>query len=72
MKFGRSDARTRSPRECCRRRGTIHEYFLAESAMNEGQGGGEFYTRTSIVRLMVDIVEPGIPYIIFPGTDPNN
>ena len=26
--------------------------------MNEGQGGGEFYTPTSIVRLMVEILEP--------------
>jgi type I restriction enzyme M protein len=38
--------------------GKIYEYFLAEFALNEGQGGGEFYTPTSIVRLMVEILEP--------------
>jgi type I restriction enzyme M protein len=38
--------------------GKIYEYFLAEFAMTEGQGGGEFYTPTSIVRLMVEILEP--------------
>jgi len=38
--------------------GKIYEYFLAEFAMNEGQGGGEFYTPTSIVRLIVEILEP--------------
>jgi type I restriction enzyme M protein len=38
--------------------GKIYEYFLAEFAMTEGQGGGEFYTPTSIVRLMVEVLEP--------------
>lgn len=38
--------------------GKIYEYFLGEFAMSEGQGGGEFYTPTSIVRLMVEILEP--------------
>ncbi len=38
--------------------GKIYEYFLAEFAMTEGQMGGEFYTPTSIVRLMVEILEP--------------
>ncbi len=38
--------------------GKIYEYFLAEFAMAEGQGGGEFYTPASIVRLMVEIPEP--------------
>jgi type I restriction enzyme M protein len=38
--------------------GKIYEYFLSEFAMTEGQGGGEFYTPTSIVRLMVEILEP--------------
>jgi type I restriction enzyme M protein len=38
--------------------GKIYEYFLGEFAMAEGQGGGEFYTPTSIVRLMVEILEP--------------
>ena len=38
--------------------GKIYEYFLAEFAMTEGQGGGEFYTPTAIVRLMVEVLEP--------------
>jgi type I restriction enzyme M protein len=38
--------------------GKIYEYFLSEFAMAEGQGGGEFYTPTSIVRLLVEILEP--------------
>lgn len=38
--------------------GKIYEYFLAEFAMTEGQGGGEFYTPTAIVRLLVEILEP--------------
>jgi type I restriction enzyme M protein len=38
--------------------GKIYEYFLAEFAMTEGQGGGEFYTPTAIVRLIVEILEP--------------
>ncbi len=38
--------------------GRIYEYFLGEFAMTEGQGGGEFYTPSSIVRLLVEIIEP--------------
>jgi type I restriction enzyme M protein len=38
--------------------GKIYEYFLAEFAMTEGSMGGEFYTPTAIVRLMVEILEP--------------
>ena len=38
--------------------GRIYEYFLGEFAMTEGQGGGEFYTPVSIVRLLVEIIEP--------------
>ncbi len=32
--------------------GRIYEYFLGEFAMSEGQGGGEFYTPSSIVHLL--------------------
>ena len=32
--------------------GRIYEYFLGEFAMTEGQGGGEFYTPSAIVRLL--------------------
>ena len=38
--------------------GRIYEYFLGEFAMDQGQGGGEFYTPTSIVKLIVEILEP--------------
>src|SRR2546427_10487329 len=38
--------------------GRIYEYFLGEFARTEGQKGGEFYTPSSIVRLMVEIIEP--------------
>ena len=38
--------------------GLIYEYFLGKFAMSEGQKGGEFYTPTSLVRLIVEILEP--------------
>lgn len=38
--------------------GKIYEFFLAEFALTEGQGGGEFFTPTSVVKLMVEIIEP--------------
>ena len=38
--------------------GLIYEYFLAKFAIAEGQGAGEFFTPSSIVRLIVEIIEP--------------
>ncbi|EYB67863.1 Site-specific DNA-methyltransferase (adenine-specific) [Deinococcus phoenicis] len=38
--------------------GKVYEYFLGEFAKREGQLGGEFYTPTSLVKLMVEIMEP--------------
>lgn len=38
--------------------GLIYEYFLGKFAMSEGQKGGEFYTPTAIVKLIVEILEP--------------
>jgi type I restriction enzyme M protein len=38
--------------------GKIYEYFLGEFAMAEGQRGGQFFTPTSIVQLIVEIIEP--------------
>jgi type I restriction enzyme M protein len=38
--------------------GQIYEYFLAEFARSEGQKGGEFFTPRSVVKLMVEIIEP--------------
>ncbi|QTR50957.1 type I restriction-modification system subunit M [Candidatus Thiothrix anitrata] len=38
--------------------GKIYEYFLGKFALSEGQKGGEFFTPTSVVKLMVEIIEP--------------
>jgi Type I restriction-modification system methyltransferase subunit len=38
--------------------GKIYEYFLGKFALAEGQKGGVFYTPTSIVQLIVEIIEP--------------
>jgi type I restriction enzyme M protein len=38
--------------------GRIYEYFLGEFARTEGSKGGEFYTPGSIVRLLVEVLEP--------------
>ncbi len=38
--------------------GLIYEYFLGKFALSDGSGGGEFFTPTSIVKLIVEILEP--------------
>lgn len=38
--------------------GRVYEYFLSKFASAEGKGGGEFYTPSSIVRLLVEMIEP--------------
>jgi len=38
--------------------GRVYEYFLSKFASSEGRGGGEFYTPTSVVRLLVEMLEP--------------
>ncbi len=38
--------------------GRIYEYFLGEFARTEGSKGGEFYTPSPIVRLLVEVLEP--------------
>jgi type I restriction enzyme M protein len=38
--------------------GRIYEYFLGEFARAEGSHGGEFYTPSSIVRLLAEVLEP--------------
>lgn len=38
--------------------GQIYEFFLGKFALDEGRGGGDFYTPRSVVRLMVEIIEP--------------
>jgi type I restriction enzyme M protein len=38
--------------------GRVYEYFMGSFAMQEMQKGGEYYTPSSIVRLIVEIIEP--------------
>ena len=38
--------------------GKIYEYFLGNFAMAEGQRGGEFFTPTFLVKLIVEILQP--------------
>jgi len=38
--------------------GKVYEYFLGKFAMAEGKGGGQFFTPTCIVRLLVEMIEP--------------
>lgn len=45
--------------------GRVYEYFLGQFAGSEGKRGGEFYTPRSVVRVMVEMLEP------FPDPDQN-
>jgi type I restriction enzyme M protein len=47
--------------------GQIYEYFLGKFAMAEGQRGGEFFTPTSLVKLIVEVIEPYEGYILDPA-----
>jgi type I restriction enzyme M protein len=38
--------------------GRVYEYFLGKFAQAEGKLGGEFYTPRSVVRLLVEMIEP--------------
>jgi len=38
--------------------GKVFEYFLGEFALAEGKKGGQFYTPSSVVRLLVEMLEP--------------
>ncbi|MCU8044230.1 MULTISPECIES: type I restriction-modification system subunit M [unclassified Shewanella] len=38
--------------------GRVYEYFLANFAIAEGKGKGEFYTPKSIVNLIAELIEP--------------
>ncbi|HEY5485425.1 MAG TPA: class I SAM-dependent DNA methyltransferase [Candidatus Cryosericum sp.] len=48
--------------------GKIYEYFLGQFAMSEGQKGGEFFTPTPIVQLIVSIIEPFHGLLFDPAT----
>ena len=38
--------------------GRVYEYFLSRFASAEGKKGGEFYTPRSVVKLLVEMIEP--------------
>src|SRR5213593_761337 len=38
--------------------GRVYEYFLGQFASAEGKKGGEFYTPRSVVKLLVEMIEP--------------
>ncbi|MGH2639604.1 MAG: N-6 DNA methylase, partial [Rhabdochlamydiaceae bacterium] len=38
--------------------GRVYEYFLSQFASAEGKKGGQFYTPRSVVRLLVEMIEP--------------
>lgn len=38
--------------------GEIYEFFLGNFALAEGQGGGTFYTPATVVRYMVEVLQP--------------
>ena len=38
--------------------GRAYEFFIKKFAMNEGRRGGQFYTPKSVVKLIVEILEP--------------
>lgn len=38
--------------------GRVFEYFLGEFALAEGKKGGQFYTPVSVVKLLVEMLEP--------------
>jgi len=53
-KISLSDKKTRSHDTL----GRVYEYFLSQFAGAEGKKGGEFYTPRSVVRLLVEMIEP--------------
>ena len=46
--------------------GRVYEYFLSKFAAAEGKLGGEFFTPRSIVRLMVEMLEPYVGRVYDP------
>jgi type I restriction enzyme M protein len=47
--------------------GKVYEYFLGKFAVTEGAKGGEYFTPTAIVRLIVEIIEPFTGRILDPA-----
>lgn len=52
LKVGNQEARSKDVL------GRVYEYFLSQFASAEGKKGGEFYTPRSVVKLLVDMLEP--------------
>jgi type I restriction enzyme M protein len=52
IKVGDKDARAKDVL------GRVYEYFLSQFASAEGKKGGEFYTPRSVVKLLVEMLEP--------------
>lgn len=52
IQIGTADARSRDTL------GRVYEYFLSQFASAEGKKGGEFYTPRSVVKLLVEMLEP--------------
>ena len=52
-RFTRHDGKS-----ACDLYGEIYEYFLERFAYTEGKRGGEFYTPSSVVKLLVEMLEP--------------
>ena len=48
--------------------GKIYEYFLGKFAMAEGKKGGEFFTPSSLVKLIVEVIEPYHGYVLDPAS----
>jgi type I restriction enzyme M protein len=47
--------------------GEISQYFLGNFARKEGPKGGEFFTPISLVKLIVDVIEPNYGRILYPS-----
>ncbi len=47
--------------------GEVFEYFLGQFADAEGKKGGQFYTPASIVKLLVEMLEPGAEKRFYDG-----
>ena len=47
--------------------GEVYEYFLGEFALKEGQGGGEFFTPSTVVKYMVEVLAPTEGKILDPA-----
>ena len=47
--------------------GKVYEFFLGKFASSEGQRGGEFYTPSSLVKLLIEIMKPFKGHIYDPA-----